>query len=307
MTMGDKASGTAATTVKLSFGETFSGAFSTVFGRFGQFARVAAVPLILSVVILLIDFSLRAMTFTGTLPIDPEGVAAALLELVTGLLALLPLAFLGINVTRLSFLGAQPGLLPSPVLGRRTFVYAGYFLLLSVVFIVLAVIGFIAGIALLQTTDLGEAAGVVTLMLGGTFGFCLLFYLLLRFSLVLPAVSLDEKLGLGGSWRLTRGGSVKLLGVFLLLFLLAILAVLVGSIATGGGEIRLGTPELVIPEDAAAASDWMAIVRANLPRNLWNLVANFIIFAMSCGALTAAYRQLSGAAGPHQEILERFE
>jgi hypothetical protein len=209
----------------------------------------------------------------------------------------------------MSYLGPQPGLLPAPALGRRTFVYAGYLLLLSVVFILMVAISVFAAIAVVQATNLGEKiAGPGVAALGGFAGFCLLFYLLLRFSLVLPAVALDERLGLGGSWRLTRRGSFKLLGVFLLLILVLLLAMAAGSIGGGGGgNVHLGTPELVIPEDAGAGTDWLAIVLANMPANLWNLVANFLIFAMSCGALTSAYRQLSGLGKPRPEILERFE
>lgn len=50
-----------------------------------------------------------------------------------------------------------------------------------------------------------------------------------------------------------------------------------------------------------------AIVLANMPRNLWNLVANFVVFAMGYGALASAYAQLSGWNGPREDILERFE
>jgi hypothetical protein len=296
-----------ATPARLAFGTTFSDAFSVVFGRMGQFVRMATVPLLLSIAILLIDFSLRALIVVGTLPLDPEGLAAVMLQLVTGLLALLPFTFLGIALTRTRCLGPQSGLLPGPLLGRRTFIYAGYFLLLSVAFVLVAAIAIVAAVATLQATGLGEAIGPGPLILGSIAGLCLLFYLLLRFSLVLPAVALDEKLGLGGSWRLTRRGGVKLLGVFLLLFLVNVLAVLVGSMMLGGGKIHLGTPELIIPETIGAETDWVTIVVANMPRNIWNLIANFIIVAMSIGALTSAYTQLSGLGKPREEILERFE
>ncbi len=292
----------------LSFKITFGAAFRSVFGQLGQFVRAAAVPLLLSIAILLLDFSLRALAFTGTLPLDPEGWPATVLVLVTSLLALLPFSLLGIAVTRMSYLGPQPGLLPARVLGRRTFVYAGYLLLLLVALILMMAISFFAGIAVVQATNLGETiAGPLLAALGGFAGFGLLFYLLLRFSLVLPAVALDEKLGLGGSWRLTRRGSFKLLGVFLLLILVLLLAMAAGSIVGGSGSIRLGTAKMVVPEDAGAGTDWLAIVLANMPTNLWNLVANFLIFAMGCGALTSAYSQLSGWGGPREEILERFE
>lgn len=293
--------------VKLSFGATFRAGFGAVFGDFGAFLRMAAVPLLLSTAILLADFTLRAMTFVGVLPLDPEGLGAALLELLVGLLALLPFAFLGISLTRRRLLGGKAGFLPKPLLGRRTWVYAGYLLLLSTVLIVLAVAGVLAGIALLQATSLSSEVGAAVAVIAGVAGSCAVFYLVLRLSLVLPTTALDTKLGLKGSWRLTRRSGLKLLGVFLLLFLANLLAVVVGSLVFGDGNIRIGTPELVLPEGSGAGSDWRAIVLANLPRNLWNLAANFLIFAMACGALTSAYAQLGGWDKPREDILERFD
>lgn len=285
---------------RLAFGTTFRAAFRTVFGQIGPVAKVAALPFLLSLALLVLDFSFRAAITVGALPLAPDGGLALLAGLVLGLLALLPFAFLGIALTRFDLLAAQSGLLPTPVLGARTLGYAGYLLLLLVILVLLAAAGAFGGVALLQLAGLAQGA---PLIVSGIAGFCLVLYLLLRLSLVLPAVAVDRKLGLIGSWRLTAGSSMRLLAIFLVLAL----AMAVGGIVGSGGVLHIGTPKLVIPEGTVAGSDWGPIVLANLPGGLWNLAVNFILFAMACGALASAYAQLSGWDGPREDILERFE
>ena len=299
---------------KLAFGATFSAAFRTVFGSFGKFLKLAAVPFLLSSIILLIDFTPRAMGMVGSLPLDLGGWAVALLELAIAIAGVLPLAFLGIMTTRLSLGGYQSGVLPSPLLGRRTWIYGGYLLLLSLIFILLAVAGIIAGAAMLGSYQSLASVGPATMVLGGITGFSILLYLMLRLSLVLPAVALDEKLGPVGSWRLTRRCGMKLLGVVLLFIPVLVVMGIVGAIAFGDGQVSFGTPELIIPDGTQVRPDgtlvgidWEAIVLANLPRTLWELAVKFFFFAMVCSALASAYAQLSGWGKPRQEILERFE
>lgn len=298
---------TPAMPARLAFGTTFRAAFGTVFGRLGRFVKVAAAPLLLSSALLVATFALRASSAVGALVIDPYGLVAALLELALGLLALLPLASLGIGLTRLTCIGRGDGAGLSTLFDRRTLIYAGYLLLLMALFVALAVAGFFAVIALLEASDAGDDARAAAIIIGGILGLSVLLYLLLRFSLVLPAVALDQKLGLIGSWRMTRRSGAKLFSVFFVLFLVLIVTIMVGSVITGSGEVRIGTPHLVLPAGSGADSGWMAIVLANLPRNLWNLVVNFVIFAMGCGAMASAYAQLSGWSGPREELLERFE
>lgn len=300
--------------VKLSFGPTLRAAFRTVFGSFGAFLKLAVVPFLLSGAILLTDFSLRAMALVGSLPFDPDGWAAALLDTAIFIVGLLPLTFLGIMITRLSLGAPQSGVVPSPVLGRRTWIFAGYFLLLSVIFIFPTVGGIALGVAVLQTGGFSDEVGPAAMALGGIAGFAVLLYIILRLSLVLPTVVLDERLSLAGSWRLTRHGGLKLLGVFLMFLPVAILMMIVGSLAVGNGTLSIGTPELVVPEGTPVLPDgtlvgisWQAILLANIPRSLWNLVANFLLFALACGALASAFAQLTGWGGPRAEILERFE
>lgn len=299
---------------KLAFGRTLRAGFTTVFGRFGAFLKLAVVPFLLSSAILLTDFSLRAMALVGSLPFDPAGWMAALLDTAIFIVGLLPLTFLGILMTRLSLGVPQSGMLPSPVLGRRTWIFAGYFLLLSVIFILLAAGGIGLGIAVLQTGGFSDAIGPGAMALGGIAGFAALLYLILRFSLVLPAVALDERLSLAGSWRLTRQGGLKLLVVFLVFLPVAVLIAIIGSFAVGNGTLSIGTPELIIPEGASVLPDgtlagisWQAILFANILRGLWNLAANFLLFALACGALASAFAQLTGWGAPRADILERFE
>jgi hypothetical protein len=306
MALEQVAQGAPAAPVRLAFGTTFRAAFAVIFARPWQFVKVAALPLLAGVTIVIVDLSLRAATAVGAVAVDPEGLVVALMEMAVGLAALLPFAALGIGVARQRLLGTGATVQPLPSPLRRTLLYAGYLLLLTMIFVLAMVGGFFGGLFLLEAMNAGDDASVTGFIGGGIVGLCLVLYLLLRLSLVFPAVSLGQKLGLVGSWRLTRGSGLKLLGVFLLLFLTLAVAIVVGSAFTGTGEIQLGT-EFILPDGLGAPSDWTAVLFANLPRNLWNLVANFILFAAGCGAMASAYAQLSGWGAPRQEILERFE
>ena len=289
----------------LAFGATFRGAFKVVFGRPGLFLKAAAVPFLLSLAI-------EAAYAVSPVVVGSVGGLYAsdvlefgLVDLAFGLLALLPFAVFGIALTRLLLIGPQAGALPSPLLGGRTWRYFGYSLLLTFAFVFIPMVGFFGMSLLLGLgTDAGGGPNGAWLFGAAMAGLLLLFYLFVRLSLVYPAVSMDDRLGLRGSWRLTRGNSMKLLGVLVLLILVLILVMLVGSAVTGE-QIEIGSAALLAA--AGAEADWTGILLANAPRQLWGLVANFLFFGLMTGTLTSAYAQLTSWGSPRAEILERFE
>jgi hypothetical protein len=298
-------SGTPAAPARLSFAVTVRAAFKSVFGQPRMFLKAAAVPFLLSLV-----FE-AAYAFSPAIAGPISDLLAfdvqewGVLDLSFGALALLPFSIFGIALTRLLLIGPRVGALPSPFLGGRTWRYFGYSLLLTFTFVFAAVAGGL-GLSLLAGLTPAAGAGPTGGWIFGAavVGLLLLFYLFIRLSLVYPAVSMDDRLGLRGSWRVTRGNSIKLFGVLVLLFLALVLIVLAGWAITGGkGEI--GTTAVVVPGGPDA--DWKGGLLANAPQQLWHLVANFLAGGMMIGALASAYAQLTGWSGPREEILERFE
>jgi hypothetical protein len=228
-------------------------------------------------------------------------------DLVFIVLDLIPFTLLGVALSRVVLTETQAGFLPQPLVGRRTLTYLGYQLLLLLALLILAMlVVFSMGAAI--ALNPGEAQVGFGPWLGGLvgfFGFLLLLYVAARLSLVFPAVSVDQKLGLRGSWRLTRGSGLTLCGVFLAILLLILLAVVVGSTILGQSiSINIGGgADLVI---APGDSLW-DIVIDNAPPMIWAALVSYAGFGLLTAAYASAYAQLSGWGGPRADILERFE
>jgi|GEM_PF-5451894 len=285
---------------RLSFGATFGGAFSTVFGQLWLFIKAAILPFVLGILIAIIGAALSSLT---------PALGAA-----WQILSLLPLAILGIAYCRIVLLGRQAGAVPRPLFGRRTWVYFGYALLmtLATVLPVFAVTGIFFGDvfflldAEVQNPD--AMAGRVLAMIPTMFLVYLFFmYVLTRLSLVFPAVSVDQKLGLGGSWRLTRGSNgFKLFAVFIVLTILCFFAALLLTfLISSVFSLFLFLPGIT-PGDAGQF-DILAFVVAAAPTFIIVLALEYLVVALYVAALAGAYAQVSGWGGPRKEILERFE
>lgn len=289
-----------ATPMKLSFGATFGGAFSTVFGQFWMFIKAALLPLLLSVVL-------------GTAGVALL-VTAPVLALPVQILGLLPFAILGVACCRLTLIGRPAGALPRPVFGRRTWVYFGYTLLFTLfLWLPAVVVGFaMLGNALVALGSDPENLNPETINTLG-YGVLLLFpaylvylYFLLRLSLVFPAVAVDQKLGLGGSWRLTRGAAgFKLYAVYAVLTIVLFIAIMIAMFVVNAisGLLWFGPGLSQDPGEI----DVIAVVASQAPTLILTLVFEYLSFAIMIAALAGAFAQLSGWGGPREEILERFE
>lgn len=283
--------GTLAAPAKLAFGALISAARRSVFGRFRRFAKLAAVPFLLALAFTALELPVRMAV--------PGG------DLVFMLLDLIPFAFLGVALSRVVLLGEEAGFLPPQPLGRRTWVYIGYTLLMivsiTIPIIVVAIGAFGAAFALE-----GQAAGgggVGWVIAGGLLALLVLLYFVVRFSLVFPALSVDHKLGLAGSWRLTRGNGLKLFGVILAIFLFTVLAGAIGSMVIGG-EFSLNIGGAIEVAPGATAMDTLI---EQAPALVWSTLVTLVSLGLTTGAYAYAYAQLSGWGGPRAEILERFE
>jgi len=266
-----------------------SAAHQSVFGNFRRFAKLAALPFVLTLALAWIEIPVAAA-------VPFSAVAFLILDLI-------PFAILGVALNRTILTGAEAGILPSPLLGRRTWLYLGYsilLLLLILVPIIVMVIG-AAGAAF----ESQQANGSIWLILAGILGFLILLYVLMRLSLVFPAVSVDEKLGFRGSWRLTKGNGLKLFAIFPAIVLFVALAAIVGSMILGENiHFGIGGGINIAPD---VYESWSDIVLKNAPAQIWGTLVSYTAFGLFTGAYTSAYTQLSGWGAPRAEILERFD
>lgn len=269
---------------RLSFGAMAGAAHDAVFGHFHRFARLAAIPFVLAL-------ALSVLAVSASLAVPGTDILFLALDLI-------PYALLGIALSRVLLMGEEAGLLPPQPLGRRTWIYVGYTLLMTLAVAVPVAIAVIAGAGV---TSLGIGTGwtVATAIAA----FLVLLYVLTRFSLVFPALSVDRKLGLVGSWRLTRGSGLKLFGAFLVILLVTVVVGAVGS-AIVGGEFSISIGGGIEAAPGAALTD---ILFAQAPAEIWSTLVSLASLGLMTGAYASAYAQLSGWGGPRQEILERFE
>jgi len=301
---------------RLAFGATFRAAFGGVFGSFWTFVKAALLPIALSIALALVSLALMASAL-GSIAAptsDPVDTVQSVLNLLLQILGLLPLAILGIACHRLMLLGRQAGAIPRPLLGWRMLVYLGYMMLFGVIAALPAMaVGFAmvgdAVVAVVNESD--EVQMQNPAMVGGAVLLLFLFYLvylyfLTRLSLVFPAVAVDRKLGLLGSWRLTRGGSgFKLYALLVVITLLCMVGTLIGMfIINTMASLLWLTPDLAM---RGGEIDWTIITVSQIPNAIGALLFEYLGFILILAAVTAAYAQLSGWGAPRQDILERFE
>lgn len=269
---------------RVSFGAMAGAAHEAVFGHFRRFAKLAAVPFVLALALNVLELPAR---------LNVPGA-----DLLFMVLDLIPYALLGIALTRAILLEEEAGLLPPESLGRRIWIYVGYTLLMVVALTAPIAIAVIAGAG---ATSIRLGAGWIFVCALGAF--LALLYVLTRLSLVFPALSVDQKLGLAGSWRLTRGRGRTLFGIFLAIMLVTMLIGALGSSILGGQfSISIGGEIEVAP-----GATVMETLLRHAPTLFWNSLVSLLGFGLITAAYAEAYAQLSGWGGPRQEILERFE
>lgn len=293
--------GSAATPAQLFFGTTFGAAFSTVFGRFWSFIKAALLPLVASVALGIIGFA--------------AVLGAPVLVLPLQIISLLPIAILGIACCRLALIGRKAGAVPRPLLGRRTWVYFGYSLLFALLlWLPLIAVGIAffgsAAVSLMSDPEAVNAEGLGALGLAILLLFpvyLIYLYFILRLSLVFPAVAVDEKLGMRGSWRLTRGSTgFKLYGVFVVLAIVLLIGTIIVLMLANMLSALFWLAPGSLPQ-VAGDSALITLILTQAPTMVLTLLLEYLGFATMIAALASAYAQLSGWGAPRQEILERFE
>lgn len=329
---------------KLSFRRTFREAFSQVFGQFRSLAKLALLPMVLSLGISAVVFAMTS--------VEPKIKGLFLYTTSLHLLGFLPFTIFGVACCRQILLGEKVGLIPRPLLGRRQRIWFTYSLLSIVILALPFTALFLPWIlfaiftnpilALLQlmtvpvrvimpwqlftwtfTRDdllfrLGffpqsgrfgtffPHSGEISFMVTEQYlwfwsGFLLLMIVLMRFSLALPGLAVDDRpgeapdhrLGLSGAWRLARGSGLKLIA---LLFLLAGLAMAARSLFLFASpkiyhSLNNLTGFLPKHDDEHFALTFFA------PIHIGEFAVIYLCIAVVCAALCSAYAQLRGWDG----------
>ncbi|RZJ16873.1 MAG: hypothetical protein EON91_11435 [Brevundimonas sp.] len=169
-----------------------------------------------------------------------------------------------------------------------------------VVGIVMAVIGFVvfgvAGTLATLAVSGSQSALAGLAILVGLAGIGLLIWMAVRFSLVVPITFAERRIAPFESWTLTKGRTLRLLGMGVIAFAMSIVVSMLGGIvampltmATGAG-----LQGLVGLEDASLQEVLRA---AAVPLTVW-LIINSILTAMQTAILyapfSAAYRDIKG-------------
>lgn len=329
-----------ATPLKLAFGATFSAAFKTVFGSLGLFVKAAALPLVFSlglsgiaVFVAVADAeSVSAMRYVtllhvvGLLPIAFFSVAysrrlvpddrikrdAADFSLRTAakgyvyiLLFLLVIVLLAAVVVfsltigpMLFMTGASAQIFLNLIVALPLRLLMPWTLFIEAKFQ-------LGGTDMLFEMGAFAIVGPFLVPFGSFMPWFVLFSLpvlwgLTRLSLVLPAVSLGRKLGLAGSWRLTRGSGLKLFAVLLAITALS-LAARVLFLSTFGKSLYLLLTGLGIDIVHGGPINWTLIAATH--------VGEFLLLylgaALLAAALAGAYARLAG--GQRSAVLETLK
>ncbi len=289
--------------MKLGIAATVSGAYRAVFGRFWPLCKAAALPFVLSIVIGAAGVVVADTHFT--------------LDLAVQLLSLLPLVIFGIAWGRIVLLGPRSGAIPRPLLGMRTWIYFGYLLVYLLLFIIPFLLLFAGSIGLTYlagTTAAGPdpmalLAQALWVVPTGFLLYLLLLYVSLRLALVFPAVSVDQRLSLAGSWRLTRGNGLRFFAAMILTMLPVVFAVMLfGSFFSNllVSSIDLGQPGGgLIGPDGSLSLTAMALFFG--PTMVFSIIVQYIAFGLVAAAVAKVYAQFSGWSETGEDMLKRFE
>jgi hypothetical protein len=199
--------------------DTVTAAYRSVFAYPAAWLRIAVVPVALSIVLMVLmvlligDSVSRLATARGGPDLDG------------GTIILLIVFYLGLIACSIAFISAWMRHLitrrpdePAPIGFRfksEEWGFVGYGLLLTLLGMVVGlVVGFVGG---LLVTALGLDRSMAGMVLFTVLLYGIIIYLVLRLSLVFPAVSVGETGCLSQAWSLSRGNVLRLLAAMLLI------------------------------------------------------------------------------------------
>ncbi len=260
-------------------GETIRAAYGAVFGSLGLLLKAAALPFLLSIVVL----------FLAVMAGDN-----AVLSFVLTVVGFVPYTLFGVAWHRLTLLGPGRGApVAFPAWRRRHWRFLGYVVAVTGLFYLLAAPILALGIGGQGTVIEGpRLLLMIAMVLVGIVG---LPYVLVRLSFVFPAVAVDENYTLKEAWVHTRGQGFRLLATLILTALPMLIVVwLVGSllgslvlpeIAVEGGA---GSPEEALRQALSENAATFALAQLVLA------VLNYIVMALVVSAISIAFRLCTG-------------
>ncbi len=265
----------------LPVGATFAEAYSLVFARLGLLVKAAAIPYLMSTVLVVLSFMAQSNWA---------------LAMLVAILGFVPYTIFGVSWHRLTLLGPSAGA-PSvaPSWKRRHWRFLGYALAVTLIGYGLVVVIALGGELLAM--PLGASA-VLFLPLAVVFGGSIVFvYIMMRLSFVFPAVAVDEAYRLAHAWTHTRGQGFRLIGLMILTAVPMIVAYwvlggILGLAFLGDLAMPMGT-EGAAPE--AVMQDFMAENAARfIVFQLFMAAVGYLLTALMVSAISIAFRSCTG-------------
>ncbi len=275
---------------------SFQAAYAIMLGNLNHFWRAAALPIVLTWFIALMP-SLSGGTSFGA-------------ELVIILASLIPHVLFAVTWYRFVLRGPQeaaPPLFPRWQVSHWR--YLGFlFRLLAFQFAMVLLIFLVIFSPIIASNPemfdpQFDPSGITPEMLSinslffGLFLIAITFYIILRWSFVFPAASVDEEYSFSLSWRHSRGQGLRLIGAVLITIIPvgAILFLVVWMISGAVGGMTV-TPE-------GGVTDPWAFLLLNL---FVMLPLQFLVYALYCTVIANAFRATTGwvpdAPAPAQHI-----
>ncbi|MFQ6017228.1 MAG: hypothetical protein ACE5KF_03450 [Kiloniellaceae bacterium] len=269
----------------LPVGETFFEAYGTVFSQLRSVFKAAAVPFVLSILIVLLSLRARDDWF---------------LNVLLTLLSFAPYTIFGVAWHRLTLLGPATGTPPLiPGWRRRHWRFFGYALVVILTVYALSIPFVLVGTLLTATAGNGTlspmaGAAIVMAVIGFLIG---VLYVVMRLSFVFPAVAVDERYALRDSWRHTRNQGFRLLGAVILTALPMVLIIWAVSAAMGA-YLMPDLSTLAARETASVETTLQAILEENaVPLILSQLVlaaVSYVLMALVVAVISIAFRTCTG-------------
>lgn len=269
---------TATPPVKLSAGRLFGEAYGLWFENFGQWLKACVIP---AVIVLLINYGVWELLVAS----QAEGGKAAqsgssLRDLATSLAQAIAFTLFAVSWHRLAVLDEPVRLMPAVGSQHVRFLIWSFFLGILVAIPAAVLVGIAAGLA--------DTAGGFAFVIGAL-GFLGTLYLGARLSVLLPSIAVGRSLGLGGTWRLTRGNAWALFFGHLLAVIPLLIAGVVLSLVVFGGLV----PSVEEGQSLSEKEAYAVLLSAYWASALLGIVMTFVVSAVNLGVASKAYRALT--------------
>ena len=259
--------------------QTMREAYRAVFKSLPHLIQAAALPFMLSLVILGLSLLVGGNVF---------------LSLILTVFSFVPYTLFGVAWHRLTLLGptyGAPQVFPS--WQRRHWQFLSYVIAITTLaWVLVLLVGALIGGAGSGFDQSSPLAAVLT----SWFVLAAVLYAVLRFSFVFPAAAVDEAYGLRDSWSHTRGQVMRLFAI-LLVTALPVMFLLLIVVNVFHGSFFADVTETYI-QTGSAEVDLQRLVRENMGTvislQILQSVFGYIVLALSVSAISIAFRTCTG-------------